>query len=277
MEPQGIKTHKHAYEAHPDVGKRLAQEIASPKEERYYAWNETAMNQGLRKMQYAVRGDVVMKAETLKAQGRKITFTNIGNPHALGQHPITYYRQVLALCELPADCGVDHPDAGLLFPPDVVERAKEYREAIGSGGTGAYSHSQGIAKFREKVAHFISERDGHPAYPGDIFLTNGASTAIQYVLTALIASDRDGIMIPIPQYPIYSALIALLGGRQIGYELDESNGWAVTKKKLEGTLEESKKKGLVSKAMVIINPGAYTMGCAQYYIDILLLERYLTL
>ena len=113
----------------------------------------------------------------------------------------------------------------------------------------------GLYQFRQNVADFIAKRDGHPSYPGDIFLTNGASSAIQMVLTGLIASDKDAIMIPIPQYPIYSALIALLGGRQIGYELDESIGWAATEEELNTRLMEAQAQGLTVKAMAIINPG----------------------
>lgn len=115
--------------------------------------------------------------------------------------------------------------------------------------------SQGLSLFRQNVADFIENRDGHPAYPGDIFLTNGASSAIQMILTTIIASDKDAIMIPIPQYPIYSALIALLGGRQVGYELDESIGWAATEEELNTRLLESHAQGLKVKAMAIINPG----------------------
>ena len=96
-----------------------------------------------------------------------------------------------------------------MFPSDVIRRAKEYRSAIPSG-TGSYTNSQGVQLFREHIASFIQERDGHTAYPGDIFITNGASAGIQNCMTALIASDKDAIMIPIPQYPIYSALITLL-------------------------------------------------------------------
>jgi len=59
----------------------------------------------------------------------------------VGQKPITYYRQVLSLCDLPAEFGVDHPKVYELFPADVVERAREYREIIGPSGTGAYTHS----------------------------------------------------------------------------------------------------------------------------------------
>ena len=139
--------------------------------------------------------------------------------HAAGQKPITYYRQVLALCDLPAECGIANPQVSSAFPTDVVERAIEMRHAVGSQGTGAYTNSQGIGKFRDDVAHFLTERDGHVAFPSNIFLTNGASAAIENVLTGLIGNNRDAIMIPIPQYPIYSAIISRLGARQVGYYL----------------------------------------------------------
>ena len=86
----------------------------------------------------------------------------------MGQKPITYYRQVLALCDLPAECGIDRDDVTTFFPADVVERAKELRAQIGPGGTGSYTHSQGIAGFRKDVAEFIAARDGHPAFQGDV-------------------------------------------------------------------------------------------------------------
>jgi aspartate/methionine/tyrosine aminotransferase len=206
-------------------------------------------------MQYAVRGEVVMRADELKAEGSEILFTNIGNPQAVGQSPITYYRQVMALCDLPAEDGVDHPEVLKMFPSDVVQRARDMRTALGPAGTGAYTGSQGVLEFRKHVAAFIAKRDGHPAYPGNIFLTNGASTAIELILTTLISSDLDGVMIPIPQYPIYSALIAKLGGRKIGYELDESNSWAATEEELKTRLTEAQENGLGIKALAVINPG----------------------
>ncbi len=138
--------------------------------------------------------------DKVAAEGRKIIYTNIGNPHAVGQKPITYYRQVLALCDLPDEYGVKNPQIASAFPSDVIGRAIEMREAIGSGGTGAYTNSQGIGKFRDDVAHFITARDGHMSFPSNIFLTNGASAAIESVLTGLIGNNRDAIMIPIPQY-----------------------------------------------------------------------------
>ena len=73
----------------------------------HYSWNEETMSQTLRRMQYAVRGEVVLRANQLEAKGRTILYTNIGNPHQVGQSPITYYRQVIALCDLPAEHGIE--------------------------------------------------------------------------------------------------------------------------------------------------------------------------
>ena len=71
------------------------------------------------------------------AKGRKIIYTNIGNPHAVGQKPITYYRQVVSLVDLPADCGIANPTVASAYPDDVIERAIDMRQAIGPAGTGA--------------------------------------------------------------------------------------------------------------------------------------------
>jgi hypothetical protein len=71
----------------------------------------------------------------------------------------------------------------------------------------------------------------------------------------LLANDHDAVMIPIPQYPIYSALITLLCGRQVGYELNEDEGWSVSREQLETQLKISQSEGLTIKAMAMINPG----------------------
>ncbi|EJK50290.1 hypothetical protein THAOC_30762 [Thalassiosira oceanica] len=221
-----------------------------------HSWNRHTMSQNLRRMQYAVRGEVVIKADAMAKKGKKIIYTNIGNPHAVGQKPITYYRQVISLCDLPAECGIANPTISSVFPEDVVVRAIEMREAIGPAGTGAYTNSQGIGKFRDDIAKFITARDGHLSLPSNIFLTNGASAAIESVLTGLIGNNRDAVMIPIPQYPIYSAIISRLGARQVRYYLDEDNGWAITEQELEERRAAAvERNGLNIRALTLINPG----------------------
>ena len=65
---------------------------------------------------------------------------------------------------------------------------------------------------------------------------------------------KTGVMIPIPQYPLYSASLAEYDLAQVGYYLDEANGWALDLKELNRSLEEARKTTNV-RAIVIINPG----------------------
>lgn len=109
---------------------------------------------------------------------------------------------------------------------------------------------------RQDVAKFIEKRDGHPCKPGDLFLTNGASTGIQMMLSTIIASPNDAILMPIPQYPIYSALVKLLNGTQVGYQLDEETGWSLDMNEIRRAITDCREKGSKPKALVVINPGA---------------------
>jgi aspartate/methionine/tyrosine aminotransferase len=89
----------------------------------------------------------------------------------------------------------------------------------------------------------------------NIYLLNGASEGITILLRMLIQNEKDGIMIPTPQYPIYSALITLNRGQHVPYYLEESNGWGMSLEELERSYKEATDKGIRVKAMVVINPG----------------------
>jgi hypothetical protein len=80
----------------------------------------------------------------------------VGNPQQLGQKPLTYNRQILALCMSPELLA--NPKAQELFPSDAIARAKELMAHVGS--VGAYSDSRGAAGIRQEVANFIERRDG---------------------------------------------------------------------------------------------------------------------
>jgi len=71
----------------------------------------------------------------------------------------------------------------------------------------------------------------------------------------LIRNEKDGIMLPIPQYPLYSASIALLEGSAVPYYLNESDNWGLSVEELESSLKEAQSKGLNTRALVVINPG----------------------
>mmetsp|Transcript_1948 Transcript_1948/g.1407 ORF Transcript_1948/g.1407 Transcript_1948/m.1407 type:complete len:133 (+) Transcript_1948:505-903(+) len=71
----------------------------------------------------------------------------------------------------------------------------------------------------------------------------------------LIRSKSDGILVPIPQYPLYSALITLQGGTMVPYYLDEERNWALDIKELETRVKKAKDGGLNVRSLVVINPG----------------------
>lgn len=208
------------------------------------------LGQAVLATEYAVRGPIVARAAELEKQGREIIYCNIGNPQSLGQKALTWNRQILALCEYPALL----EQAPGIFPPDVVETAR----AILAGtrhGLGAYSESRGVRFIREAVAEFILERDHIGVDPDAIFLTDGASKGVQTILRLLIGRATDGIMVPIPQYPLYSATITLYEGRMVPYYLDEANGWKLSRPMLEASLAQAVAAGTSVKAICVINPG----------------------
>jgi aspartate/methionine/tyrosine aminotransferase len=209
------------------------------------------IGRAVREAEYAVRGPIVARAQELERQGRKIIYCNIGNPQSLGQRPITWVRQVLALAEYPEL--LDRAPAGL-FPEDVVAMARSVL-ARSPHGLGTYTESKGFRFVREAVAEFIRARDGIAADPEAIFLTDGASKGVQSVLRILISDERDGIMIPIPQYPLYSATITLYGGAQVPYHLIERSEWRLSRESLEGSFEAALAKGVRPRAICVINPG----------------------
>lgn len=149
---------------------------------------------------------------------------------------------------------IDNPRAAELYPADALDRAKEYLSNI-SGGTGAYSESKGAKICREHVAFGIANRDGYSCDIDDLWLTDGASSAVHMLMQAVLRNRQDAVLVPIPQYPLYSAAITLNGGSLVPYYLDEARGWQCTLDHLMDQVQDAKKKGLSVRAMVVINPG----------------------
>jgi aspartate/methionine/tyrosine aminotransferase len=205
----------------------------------------------VRETEYAVRGPIVTRAAELERAGREVIYCNIGNPQSLGQRPLTWVRQVLALCEYPEL--IERVPAGT-FPVDVVELAR-YILQQSRHGLGIYTEAKGFRFVREAVAEFIRTRDGIAADPEAIFLTDGASKAVQSVLRMLIGGRQDGILIPFPQYPLYSATIALYEGTPIPYTLDEASDWGFSTAMLEEAHAGAVARGIRPRAVVVINPG----------------------
>lgn len=221
------------------------------------AFDFECLNQQVVKAEYAVRGAILIRANKIKlrmAKGEKFPFNyvipcNIGNPFAVGKHEITFPRQLIAACELEQL----RKDTTVL-PPEVRERANLLL-AHAPGGIGAYSSSQGIELVRQHVAEYIGQRDGYPTDPENIFLVNGGSQGVDFLIKLLIANNNVGILCPYPTYSLYTAEIQLMNGKCIPYYPDENSGWQITSEELERAYKEAYDKNIDIRAIVVINPG----------------------
>lgn len=221
--------------------------------------NVDNVNPNLKRMEYAVRGPLLIRALEIEKElekGVKKPFTevikaNIGDAHAMGQKPITFLRQVLALTVIPEL--LNDPR----YPEDAKNRARDLLKGCKGGSVGSYSESAGIEVIRKHCADYITERDGIPADYQNIILSGGASDGIKSVLKLFIETvdgKPSGVMVPIPQYPLYSAALAEFGLAQIGYYLNEENKWALDNSELERAISEAKKT-CTPRVLVVINPG----------------------
>lgn len=223
----------------------------------------TRVNKNVLDVEYAVRGKLVLMAEEMEGQlkaGKKLPFEeiiycNIGNPQQVGQAPLSFPRQVLSMCINPELLNDDIlPITKQLYPEDAIAKAKETLKHM-KGGTGSYTHSMGLPWVRQSVARFIEERDGVPASADNIFLTNGASEGVALMLNILIRGKSDAVLVPIPQYPLYSATLSLLGGTELGYGLNEQAAWSADIPHMQAQVDEAQANGISPRALVVINPG----------------------
>lgn len=91
--------------------------------------------------------------------------------------------------------------------------------------------------------------------PENIYMTNGASEAIKLCFKMITRNYQQGIMIPIPQYPMYSAQTTLDGATMVRYYLDEDKQWSVDANDIRQRIANAKDIGIEVRAIVVINPG----------------------
>ena len=215
--------------------------------------NMDNINPLIKTCKYEVRGEIYLASVERAKEGKEVIYTNVGNPQALGQKPLTYIRQVLSLMVAPFL--IDQPEILKLYPADVIERAKLYQSKI-AGGVGAYQDSRGNSHIRNEIKDFIERQSNVKVESIDnIFITNGASESVRNILTSIIRGPHDGVMVPIPQYPLYSAAIGLYNGTMVPYYLQESTGWSLSLEELEKSYQQSVANGVKPRALVLINPG----------------------
>jgi alanine-synthesizing transaminase len=144
----------------------------------------------IKRFSYAIR-NIVVEAERVEAAGTRVRYLNIGDPVAFG----------------------------FKTPAHLVEAVAR---ALRDGHNG-YGPSAGIPAAREAVAAENTEK-GWPVSPDRVFITAGTSEAIDLTLTALLDGDGE-VLVPMPTYPMYTAVIARIGARAVYYRTDPSRGW----------------------------------------------------
>jgi len=162
---------------------------------------------------YAIR-NIVAEAQRVEAAGMRVRYLNVGDPNAFG----------------------------FKTPPHLIAAVER---AMRDGHNG-YGPSPGIAQAREAVAVECSRR-GFPVSADRVLITAGTSEAIELAIAALVDDDGE-VLVPMPTYPLYTAVLAKLGARAKFYRTDPARGWLPDVEHLESLATNA------TRALVVIDP-----------------------
>jgi len=176
---------------------------------------------------YDIRGPVLEKARQMEEEGHKIIKLNIGN---------------LAVF------GFDAPEE---IQQDIIRNLP---------GAAAYSDSKGIFAARKAVMQYSQQQGIDSVGLDDIYLGNGASEPIVMATNALL-NTGDELLLPAPDYPLWTAAVSLSGGTPVHYMCDESNGWMPDLADIPAKITKR------TKGIVVINPNNPTG--ALYSVELL--------
>ncbi|MDN5547821.1 MAG: aminotransferase class I/II-fold pyridoxal phosphate-dependent enzyme, partial [Rhodococcus sp. (in: high G+C Gram-positive bacteria)] len=195
---------------------------------------ELEQSSKLQNVLYEIRGPVHAHAARLEAEGHRILKLNIGNP---------------------APFGFDAPD---VIMRDMIA-ALPYAQG--------YSESKGILSARRAI---VTRYELVPGFPeldvDDIYLGNGVSELITMTMQALL-NNGDEVLIPAPDYPLWTAMTSLSGGTPVHYLCDEANDWNPDIADIESKITDK------TKALLVINPNnptgaVYSMEVLQQLVDL---------
>ena len=163
---------------------------------------------------YDIRGPVLVRAKQMEDEGHKIIKLNIGNLAAFG---------------------FDSPEE---IQMDMIRNLPN---------AAGYSDSKGIFAARKAVMHYTQEKNIKGVTIEDIYIGNGVSELIVMAMNALL-DVGDEVLVPAPDYPLWTAAVSLSGGKPVHYLCDESKGWLPDMEDMRAKLTPR------TRAIVIINP-----------------------
>ena len=181
---------------------------------------------------YDIRGPVLEEADHMRANGEKILRLNTGNPAAFG---------------------FEAPDEVIR---DLITNARE---------SEGYSDSKGIFSARKAVMQYYQLQNIHVDMD-DIYIVNGVSEGISMSMQALLDND-DEVLVPMPDYPLWTACVSLAGGNAVHYICDEEANWYPDIDDIKSKITSK------TKAIVLINPNnptgaVYPREILQEIVDI---------
>jgi len=174
-------------------------------------------------VRYEIRGRLARRAEELERAGYEITKLNIGNPGAFG------FRM-----------------------PETMRRAIIENLSLAE----AYGHQKGIFPAREAVVMQQQERGVMDVSADDVFMGNGVSELIMMCMRALV-NPGDEVLVPSPDYPLWTASVVIHGGRAVGYPCRPERGFQLDAAEIEQRITDK------TRAIVVINPNNPTGAVYQ--------------
>lgn len=163
---------------------------------------------------YDIRGPVLEEADRMIANGEKILCLNTGNPAAFG---LTAPDEVIR---------------------DLIMNARE---------SEGYSDSKGIFSARKAIMQYCQLKNIPDVDVDDIYIGNGVSEMITMSMQGLL-DDGDEVLVPMPDYPLWTAAVSLAGGQAVHYVCDESSNWYPDIDNIKSKITSN------TKALVVINP-----------------------
>ena len=163
---------------------------------------------------YDIRGPVLQRARQMEEEGQRIIKLNIGNPAPFG----------------------------FLAPEEILQDViRNLGEASG------YTDSKGLFSARKAIMHYSQQKNIAGVDVDDIIIGNGVSELIVMAMQALL-NNGDQVLVPMPDYPLWTAAVTLAGGTARHYMCDEASGWLPDLKDIESKINAN------TRGIVIINP-----------------------